>query len=185
MGTWLHAFYSILPCTAEQLAGAQPFDTSHCLSASLLQLPASTQLHPHHCSAQACQHHVHSAKLEVLARHCWQVVMQMCLCSKIQSATQENEVMHHQADSPWWSKASVLACHSVHPHLQYGPCPTMLHSFLLLQLLKSSCVDHIDTLSYASRHISLCVNIHHAGRPAFITHLNNLCILLEISNWTA
>ena len=82
VGIWLHAFYSILPNTAEQPAGAQPFDTFHCLSAWLLQLLASTQLHPHHRSAQPCEYHVHFAPLEVLARHCWQVVMQMCLCNQ-------------------------------------------------------------------------------------------------------
>jgi len=101
VGIVLHACCSILPNTAGQPVGAQPFDTSHCLSAWLLQLLASTHLHPHHRSAQPCEHHVHSAGLKVLAKHCWQVGMQMCLCSEIQSATQENEVMHKQADLPW------------------------------------------------------------------------------------
>ena len=104
VGIVLHACCSILPNTAGQPVGAQPFDTSHCLSAWLLQLLAST--HHHHRSAQPCVYYVHFAPLEVLARHCWQVVMQMCLSSQTS-----------QQPSGMRSCISRLICHGRAKHL--------------------------------------------------------------------
>jgi len=100
----VRCMYSILPYTAEQPAGVHPFDTSHCLSVWLLQLLAST--HHHHRSAQPCVYHVHFAPLEVLARHCWQVVMQMCLSSQTS-----------QQPSGMKSCISRLICHGRAKHL--------------------------------------------------------------------
>jgi len=182
VGIVLHACCSILPNTAGQPVGAQPFDTSHCLSAWLLQLLASTHLRPHHRSAQPCEHHVHFALLKVLARQCWQVVMQMCLCSQIHWASQQPGGTKSCVSRQTCMVRAKRLClhitmcnliHSVAPIAQC--CLALCWSHPKRSILESSSkfVDHTDTVSYGFNCFSSLCHHHSSCRSL---HLYSLCI---------